>query len=554
MNRVKLSMLAVAGAGLLIGGCSDASTGSDDGGGKVSVSVAPLSLTGVTGAEYTIKVTNAPYPGGQTVWEETVNTNQFGDGSGSLSYVGTCDASVSPVQNSVTLTLLDLYEDQAGSDVIIPRDTYRNPSPIYLDIECKENADVPVVFNLVVLRDAEQGFFDIAVNFDDVFCSAKLDCEQAPGQPLELLHNPSTGLREQTVVMGFACTGSAGASDTTVQYANAIVVSCDAGANATAIVASAGPGNVDLTDPSQATLTGTSPLFGAAVYRGVEQLGFDKQFWNVALGLNGGANCTISALGTASDGPFNDLTTPAATAWPVIRWNVSLTDANGVVVCSQHPLNDDTCPASGVCTEYTEIDEPQVFADCFDGVGTCVPTLGTFPDPAASCLALKEALPDAESGAYYLDPDGDDLNLLLVYCDMDFEYGGDTGGWTLVVKHTMEGTPTTASVQEVAEMATLENPTNTNAKLADADINTLQWTEWRLEAADDFDVRDPQRHMVSQSGLQFNVNWPARYLDFASGSPDNGRNQQWCYVETPSFGDLCMAVGNTNTYSVAPHE
>ncbi len=44
-----------------------------------------------------------------------------------------------------------------------------------LSFPCVENEDVFVEFNITVMRDAEQGFFDIAVNFEDIFCSAKFD-------------------------------------------------------------------------------------------------------------------------------------------------------------------------------------------------------------------------------------------------------------------------------------------------------------------------------------------------------------------------------------------
>jgi len=38
-----------------------------------------------------------------------------------------------------------------------------------------------------VVRAANQGFFDVAVSFDDIFCAAKFDCENADHTPLELL-------------------------------------------------------------------------------------------------------------------------------------------------------------------------------------------------------------------------------------------------------------------------------------------------------------------------------------------------------------------------------
>ena len=70
-----------------------------------------------------------------------------------------------------------------------------------------ENTDVAVQFDITMARQADQGFFDVAVQFKDIFCSAKLDCQNADGSDLELLHTPA-GARDMTVVLGFACTGS----------------------------------------------------------------------------------------------------------------------------------------------------------------------------------------------------------------------------------------------------------------------------------------------------------------------------------------------------------
>ena len=64
------------------------------------------------------------------------------------------------------------------------------------------------------MRDANQGFFDIAVNFEDIFCSSKVDCT-TPGEgdeeiPLQLLFHPETGERHDTIVIGRACTAGPG--------------------------------------------------------------------------------------------------------------------------------------------------------------------------------------------------------------------------------------------------------------------------------------------------------------------------------------------------------
>ena len=77
----------------------------------------------------------------------------------------------------------------------------------------------------------------------------------------------------------------------------------------------------------------------------------------------------------------------------------------------------------------------------------------------------------------------------------------------------------------------------------------MAWTSWRIEG-----VGDSSRHLYSNSGSQFEMAWDAHYSQFASGTTQNGRNIEWCYYQTPQYGDQCTTLNNTNTYSVSPHE
>jgi len=206
--------------------CAIDTDGSDPGR-KVAVAIAPLELPEVTDACFTLSVHNGtPGAGGQLVWTQSgICADDFGDGTGSISYVGTCDASV-PNDNVVSLVLEDLYRGRPPAPLLGAGFVNPCPSdrPCRRSVTCQENTDAAVAFNLTVMRDANQGFFDIAVNFADIFCSAKFDCIDDEGGPLELLHDPATGKRAPTGVLGFACT--AGPGETTWLHLDDVVITC----------------------------------------------------------------------------------------------------------------------------------------------------------------------------------------------------------------------------------------------------------------------------------------------------------------------------------------
>ncbi|TNF25192.1 MAG: hypothetical protein EP329_23520 [Deltaproteobacteria bacterium] len=329
-------------------GCVEGGPPVDGAGAPLAISVAALSLPGITDADYTVTVTNGPDGAGEIVWQRAIDSIGYGDGGGSASIVGTCDADAGV--NSVTLELDALYQ---GAGVLVDAATYLNPTPITKNVSCQANGDTQVVFDMTLARAAQQGFFDVAVSFEDVFCSAKLDCvRDGTADDLDLLHNPLLGgARDLTAVLAFACTGSPTATDTYL-YMDDPVVTCSGLADPVTFDVS-GQGNVDL-----AAATSQNPgayLFGAAVYRGDEQLA-GKAYWNVQLGLNSAAfaaagDCTLVSRATASssawplvDGGFP---LPEGSVYPVIDWSVPLTDAAGRV-CTTHPVNG----GNGVATHY----------------------------------------------------------------------------------------------------------------------------------------------------------------------------------------------------------
>ncbi len=342
--------------GLALGACGE----SGEGGAKLSIAVAPLDLPRLTDACYDLAVFNAATPAeGDLVWEKAdICASRYGDSQASIAYVGTCDASGEGGQRdaSVRLVLTDLCN---GGDCVVPGpggtsldpDAWQNPCPApdgcVVSERCRENADTPVVFNLTVLRSANQGFFDVAVNFSDVFCSAKLDCVGDDGNDIDLLHDPATGERDATVVLGFACT--AGADQDTYLYMSDATITCYDASNAvvsvTTVDPSEGPGNMG---------TNGAVLFESASYRGSEQLEpYDKCYWNMAFGVRESQltdHCVLSLRATASDTQLTNDRTPGDTIYPVIDWSVTLNTTPGNLSCGKHAVNAD---GSQVQTAYT---------------------------------------------------------------------------------------------------------------------------------------------------------------------------------------------------------
>jgi hypothetical protein len=183
------------------------------------------------------------------------------------------------------------------------------------------------------MRQANQGFFDIAVNFSDIFCSAKVDCVDAESDPLELVHDPETGRRVASVVLALACTdGSAPGAEgeSTHLYREPIAIVC--GGTTYPVDPSAGPGNV-----YPGGVGAPDPLVQAMVFEGVEALTnngepADKLYWNVALGLDvawfeaqpEGTSCRLQTRMTASEGPLENGTIGANTSYPYIAVDVPL--------------------------------------------------------------------------------------------------------------------------------------------------------------------------------------------------------------------------------------
>ena len=329
-SAARLSCLLLPG---LLWACGEGPTSAETDGPSVAVGVAALNLPGVTNATYTLTVKNES---GETVWTRQADADTFGDGAGGLAIVGPCDADDDPNSDTSATNTVELVLDQLDgtSGALTAGVDYVNPAPasqpLVRTVVCAANADARVDFSLTIVRAANQGFFDVAVSFSNVFCSAKLDCEN------DLLFN--NGTRDTTVVMALACTGGEGAD--THLYMDPITVDCGAPNNAT-IAPTSPPGNKGAVAPL---------VFEHAVYHGVEGLTapggttLAKAFWNVAIGIDESVlattdTCTLSTRATASSERFDTGATPGNTTYPEIVWNVPLkTNGSTGLDCTSYAL------------------------------------------------------------------------------------------------------------------------------------------------------------------------------------------------------------------------
>ena len=430
--RIALSSLALVALAACTSSSDDAPTS------RIAVAVSPLSLPGLTDACYNIWVTNAPNGGGAVVWrKDMVCASGFGNGVGDVGYVGPCDADGPGGQRagSVSLELVDMwtggthtstpgafathadYQNPCGTSDFTP--SYGTPSaaawnddgfPVCVkNVTCKANSDTQARFDLTVMRAANQGFFDIAVNFEDVFCSAKFDCKSgAPGNltPLKLLF-ANDDQRHDTAVLGFACTAGGSAAPDTNLYLDDIVIKCDG-----QVVARLDPSVDDAGDPGAgnqlsspggyADVGDTNPIFQWQVSQGLEALGqtaspaFEKAYWNVAIGFDvsdlAGKSCRLTTRATASEKPLVNGTTAAGSVYPVIIWDLPLNEGKvGALTCGQFPLSGD--PTAPVRTSYTTT------PDCFDNhlaTGTSSVTSTAITCPDVACVS-DQACDDANA-------------------------------------------------------------------------------------------------------------------------------------------------------------
>ncbi|TNF34127.1 MAG: hypothetical protein EP329_07570 [Deltaproteobacteria bacterium] len=363
----------------------------------VAIDVAALDLVGVGEVVWDLEVVAGSGP--ETVWQRRVTSSRYGDGAGSAAYVGPCDADQSP--NTVRVWVVGLYDaalttadagafaSGSNANVAATALPFQNPTaggPLTLTAPCLAGADNAVRFDVTLARPAQQGFFDVAVAFNDIFCSAKFDCctpDAGGGCVDTALLFDASGARGRTFVMGFACTAGPETDVATTLLLDDLALDCDVTSDAATFAADVTldpgppePGNLCVpgadgmsTCPAiteaDVGVDADTYLFQAAVYRGVEALasGADaahKVYWNVALGVRPGITaCTLRTRGTADDAN-DDLDgvvesdtgdggwIEAGRSYPMVRWDVALG------TCASEPLDFDD-PTGPVAVTYTEI-------------------------------------------------------------------------------------------------------------------------------------------------------------------------------------------------------
>jgi len=422
---------AAAFASACVGVGPESSAGDPDGP-SVAIDIAALNLQGVGDVVWDIAVENGATPP-QTVWQRRIASSGYGDGGGSASYVGPCDADPTGdvSDNTVKVWVVGIYSAPvttvgtfaaggAGGVVGAPV-SFQNPTadaPLSQTVTCAPNTDVPVRFDVSLMRPAQQGFFDIAVGFNDLFCSAKLDCcddtDGTPGcatdgsEDIALLFTDG-GSRGSTMVLGFACTAGADADVTTELYFNPIELDCtspsDFGTGFTADIAidpSGALGNqcaAGAVGAGQCAAvqgaTADTYLYQVGVYRGTEQLTSGgqparKAYWNVALGVKRPAitSCWLRTSATADDADgtpaIDGGTIAAGTVYPVIQWHAELDS------CTAEGLAFDD-PSAMVRPTYTQTSDSAGHDFAYRAVGSAATATGAAPEVMSSAILWLDA-------------------------------------------------------------------------------------------------------------------------------------------------------------------
>lgn len=367
--------------------CADGADGPTPDGARIAIAVGALAMPDIDAACYDLRVRGAagviglrgdPALSAADGDTAAICSDRYGSGpAGDIAYVAPCDASAAAdldpalagTQNEVTLWVDGLYlgpDPEAGGALSPVAGAWQNPcGPSGCDalFTCRENADTAVSFDFTILRQGETGFFDIVVDFGDIYCASKVDCRQAnatpePGDdPVLRLVSGADGDKLPTVVFAVACSAGLGDEGTTRLYMSDLRIDCD-GEDDDLLIPVDQPDRVFAEDPP-------GVVAQAFVFQGEDNLvADDRVYWNVAVGLQpaddadpfapvfAATGCVLSASATAAGGDVNVALGGANVAYPYIRAEVPLTDEAGALVCTRHPVNE----TDALATVYSDLD------------------------------------------------------------------------------------------------------------------------------------------------------------------------------------------------------
>jgi hypothetical protein len=293
-------------------GCSRPSELPFDAPDRIELVVEPRAATPISGARYALTA----FTPQRTLWRRTVEAP-----GGLLRFDGPCDPSPEAQPNRLRITLERLDTD--GRE--LPRDQWFDPTPVELPITCEPGQRTLVPFELPIALRSVDG----TVSLDDVFCAAKFDCRDGYLDP--------AGPGDLTGILGFSCTAGFGVE--TTLFMTDITVTCDGRA----------PVRLHPSIPGQRPIA-DEVVFTTGTYHGrTSDPTVEMCYWNTAIGLSldrdhpeaNPTGCHVSARGVAVEGGVEGLPIEEAQSllrYPVIAWDVPLTDATGAVVCADHPL------------------------------------------------------------------------------------------------------------------------------------------------------------------------------------------------------------------------
>lgn len=171
----------------------------------------------------------------------------------------------------------------------------------------------------------------------------------------------------------------------------------------------------------------------------------------------------------------------------------------------------------------------------------------------------------SDDGQYWIKPFGQ--SAVQVQCEFN-----SFGGWMLLVSSqgTSSPVPTGTGASGTVQLGS-------KGKFADSVINAIYWRNvWHgmcVGNGSDYTM-DYRRQVFTTENLQFHVIWDRYYNQWTGGNIGNGRNQVWSYKGPGGSGGSYLTgssrqpaqnvinsdgstdynIGNTNTYSISPHD